>query len=965
MNINDQAQVLLATAADQQIDRLAAMQADLRDRSVADRFAETLKDEVEKTLRNDSRACWHAVTTLQRFAAYTGKPRHAALVALAHGNYLFIIVGDYAAAINQFDLALAQYKVADDLQQQARVLISKIGALVNLGRFDEAASDGEWARQILTDIGDYDRLGRLTHNLAVGLYQRRGDDRIALTLLDEASAILREHVDPEHTSLPLIEQCRVAPLRHLGRYDDALIAAERAEDELNRLGYAAEAARARQNRALTYYALGRYNEALHILEEVKAYWMQEQRERDAIAVELFISDVLLSLHRYEQVIATGERVRLGFSERGVRFEVAQAIVNQARAHVGLNAFDAALAALLSAESLLANEQNILAVNLIQLERATVLLAQDSLDEAVNSVEKCIAVFQAGGWLVPECNARLVAAEALMRQSNSTAAQEHLSATLAIGEELNVPTVILRCHALRGDWFQAAGQLVDALGAYDSALQSAEILKSHIMIEYRVTFSDSLSALYEKATSVSIALERFDLALQYAERAKSRALLDLIAQRLDVSIEARTASDEPLVEELRQLRRERDRLYRQLGSNEQLRLSDRNRFGTQIVALQRRIVDYEERITQLWHQLLIRNADYARDVALWQVHVEPAQMYLDANTALLEYFIVDAHYILFLVTYDEVVVVRLDTNPKQIARWLDLFRMNCRRVVPNRNRQVLIDALHLQANELLQLLYGALLEPVIDQLSDIERLIIVPHGTLHHLPFHALFDQEQYLLERFELSLLPASSLLRFIESDVPAKQDNQRFFAFGYSADNSLPHTVQEAADVAQIMGGTAYVDDAATLTRVRELASQADILHLATHGEFNADNPLFSGLTLADGQLVTLDVFTLSLRASLVTLSACETGQSLVSRGDELLGLARGFLSAGARSLILTHWSVEDQSTALFMTRFYLLLQQGATKSAALRRAQQSFIHAPPTSATAHPYFWATFTLVGASGQL
>jgi CHAT domain-containing protein len=128
-------------------------------------------------------------------------------------------------------------------------------------------------------------------------------------------------------------------------------------------------------------------------------------------------------------------------------------------------------------------------------------------------------------------------------------------------------------------------------------------------------------------------------------------------------------------------------------------------------------------------------------------------------------------------------------------------------------------------------------------------------------------------------------------------------------------------------------------------------------------DNPLFSGLALADGWLTTLDIFSLRLQASLVTLSACETGRSLVGGGDELLGLMRATLAAGAASLLASLWAVEDSSTATLMQGFYSRLAQGERKGEALRQAQRDFIEAG--TSYAHPYFWAPFFLVGDAGPV
>jgi CHAT domain-containing protein len=193
----------------------------------------------------------------------------------------------------------------------------------------------------------------------------------------------------------------------------------------------------------------------------------------------------------------------------------------------------------------------------------------------------------------------------------------------------------------------------------------------------------------------------------------------------------------------------------------------------------------------------------------------------------------------------------------------------------------------------------------------------------------------------------------------------------GHSYGGALPHAVQEAQSLAAILGGQAVLEDQATLSWLQDAAPDSRILHLATHGDFRQDTPLFSGLALSDGWLTTLDIFGLSLDASLVTLSACQTGRNVVGGGDELLGLMRAFLYAGAASLVLSLWAVEDRSTAQLMEIFYSKLAQGWTKGEALQHAQRQFIEAQGNGqdalspSYAHPYFWAPFFLVGGTGTL
>jgi CHAT domain-containing protein len=298
---------------------------------------------------------------------------------------------------------------------------------------------------------------------------------------------------------------------------------------------------------------------------------------------------------------------------------------------------------------------------------------------------------------------------------------------------------------------------------------------------------------------------------------------------------------------------------------------------------------------------------------------------------------------------------------QIQHLLQLLWLNLR-AVP-RSPSGLVRHLTTNAHGILQKLYLLLMAPLAAELAPYQRLIIVPHGPLHYLPFQTLHDGRAHLLERHEVCYLPGASFLRYCREAQPA---DDGLLAVGHSYEGRLFHAVREAQAVAHLWQGQAVLEDAATLAQIRKQAPRSRILHLATHGDFRPDNPLFSGLALADGWLTTLDIFTLRLRASLVTLSACQTGRSVVGGGDELLGLMRAFLSAGAASLVSTLWAVEDRSTAQLMHTFYQKLAQGWTKGSALRQAQLQFIHGQPEAEKyRHPYFWGPFFLVGDAGPL
>ena len=159
----------------------------------------------------------------------------------------------------------------------------------------------------------------------------------------------------------------------------------------------------------------------------------------------------------------------------------------------------------------------------------------------------------------------------------------------------------------------------------------------------------------------------------------------------------------------------------------------------------------------------------------------------------------------------------------------------------------------------------------------------------------------------------------------------------------------------AALGGSRLLLGDAATCDAVTAAVRDAAIVHLACHGTFAPDRPLGSGLRLSDRWLTVRDVYGLRLRARLITLSGCETGRSVVASGHELVGLVRGFLAAGAASLIVSLGVVDDASVADLMEAFYASYRQGIPAAEALRQAQLATLAQHP-----HPAFWAPFILGG-----
>ena len=255
---------------------------------------------------------------------------------------------------------------------------------------------------------------------------------------------------------------------------------------------------------------------------------------------------------------------------------------------------------------------------------------------------------------------------------------------------------------------------------------------------------------------------------------------------------------------------------------------------------------------------------------------------------------------------------------------------------------------------LQKLYEMLIRPVEAFLADAAVLVFVPFDFLHYVPFHALFDGTAYLADRFIISYAPTATIHRLFTRRERRSNDGAALL-IGVP-DEAAPLIAEEIDSIQSVLPeARSFVGPGATKECLTREIQTAGIIHIASHATFRPDNPMFSSLQLHDAAINFFDIYNLRTSASLVTLSGCGTGLSNVVAGDELLGLIRGFLYAGATSVVLSLWDVNDRTTADLMKSFYRSLAAGATKGQSLRSAMLSVRDEHP-----HPYYWAPFLLMG-----
>ena len=443
--------------------------------------------------------------------------------------------------------------------------------------------------------------------------------------------------------------------------------------------------------------------------------------------------------------------------------------------------------------------------------------------------------------------------------------------------------------------------------------------------------DAAAAAVEKAIDRLRGAENVQaLADAAIERAKARELLDLLAgRRIDFKHRQLAAAE-------RKSRQQASRVLAEAVKENQKRSA---------------VEPALERYRAVMVQIRRQEPELASLMEAKAPGFEEIEKVVPRPGALLAYYATtDAVYI-FVVRAGKAYVQKTPVSAKALARLVSDFR---EAIVHRRESAEIRSA---------KRLYALLFEPA-ERLLHEKRLVIIPDGPLHYLPFSALSDGEFRLAERFSLSFAPSAGVLSFALGKTAPKKRSVLAFGNPDLKDRALdlPSAQMEAIQVAELYTGSkAIVGQRATETAARELSSSYSILHFATHGEFSNADPLYSGLRLAaddrnDGRLEAAEIFSLDLSAGVATLSACRTGLGLVTRGGEIIGLNRAFLYAGAPRVLSSLWNVSDESTRLLMLGFYRNLQL-MPADRALQEAQQRLMQSERFRA---PYYWAPFYLTG-----
>jgi CHAT domain-containing protein len=442
--------------------------------------------------------------------------------------------------------------------------------------------------------------------------------------------------------------------------------------------------------------------------------------------------------------------------------------------------------------------------------------------------------------------------------------------------------------------------------------------------------------------------REKLAFQYLEQSKSRALIDLMSASNSV------LPTVPMTNELKSLiDKENDHIAR-------LRQIQTQHLRNEKVIVEPGEVDRQrEELNGIYLKIKEYDKQYVSLRKPTPIPLGEVQAKLGAsgrNAAMIEYFITQEKTFIFVVSQKGLRVKEVELTREKL---IQCFRNYQREVVDYSEYRDIGDFS-------LQELSKYLVEPISQYLSNVNLLYFVPHDILHYISLHALPLNGEPIITRIPVAYAPSASLMQYFR---PKKRHLGNSASFGVVLNEDEQIFGEEAEIVSRLLNYQ-YFQNATKQTVLSNLSSK-DILHFSCHGFFDTADPLSSGIIFPSNKykkeekmleydiLTAREIFNLKdrMNAGLVTLSACQTGLSERSLGDELVGLTRSLLYAGAASIVVSLWSVAAHSTMELMEEFYRGLKEGKDKAAAL---QQAMIKIMKKQEYSHPYFWAPFILIG-----
>ncbi len=888
--------------------------AELRERQIA---LAARDDDALPALLAEARAALTENPALARdmanFAAAVAEIRDAARDAAQTG----LLAGQACRALGQHEAALTSLGAASDWATRAgdelfaaQIQIGAIDSLGVLGRMEDALALARRLESQFTALGSNGDAARALVNAGTLRY-RRDEYTQAAELFERALPLFAPE---DGLSRARVQANYAAVLTETGRYEQGMTLYAQARETFAAAGQDGLAARVDANLGWLHYVSGEYADALALLTRAFRVFTDGDRKPEAAKCDADRAEVYRELRLDAEALECYDRALPALQSFGMAYERGRALLGRAAALARTGRTAEADASLLEAEAIFQAQNNRLQTASVHLARAGLLQAEGNTAErleAARQAERGFARRHAGY----AAEARFLRVEAERELARQTETATEIALNEANESNLRVLRQIgrtarrtgrrwLACRVERALGLDALerGEIDQALRHFRAGIALLEAARALISAEdLHIAFLQGKFTLYEDC--VGALLQRgkprdIREALAVVERSRSRLLLERIQSAAFRAVDGSAGSPNPL----RTLRAEISRAYQQMNALDD---GTPRRFAGNGSVSPDAMTELETAYRNALREKDLREGglqarqmgETSRAAPLAPPAIAEIQAALRADETLLAYFVSGDSVGAFLLTRGG---LRAFQN---IAKLPDVYAATRRLRYQLQRMAMQADYVRDHAaqmrdgmDKVLQELDGLLLRPLCGRLQ--EKLTIAPYGILHGLPFHAFHDGERYALDRFEIVYTPSAAIFHAGQKSaaeaVPAPGQSS-LFALGRAEPNIARVTGEIAALAALFPDAKIFTGAAATRAAFAEFAPQSRLVHLATHALFRADNPLFSGLQCADGWIMARDLYAMRLNCELATLAACRTGAVSVVAGDELFGLIRGFLGAGA----------------------------------------------------------------------
>jgi CHAT domain-containing protein len=866
------------------------------------------------------------------------------------GNALYLS-GNNKGAVEYHTQASRIFSGVGNNDQLARTLNASIQPLILCGRYDRASSAAERARGIFLAERSEWRAARVDLN-AGNIFQRQGRYAEALEYYGRARDFFAAEPerDPEGyvVSLHNVATCLVL----INDFPNAQHSFQEARRFAQSHAMNLLAGQLDYNIAALHHLQGENSRAIEMLRSTREHCRKSDDHYHVALCQLDLSEIYLELNQGKEAEEMAQQAAADFRKLGMAYEAGKSLANVALAMWQQGNAGSALKLFAVAKRLFAHEDNQVWSSRMDFYRAVILVEQAKYADARNLCIAALKTFQRARVPYSFIQCHLLLAHLFLQQGKTVPGQHHCNAALKRLKSLELPALTYQAHHLMGRIRLAEGRANAAFESYEIARKVVEELRSDLSREeLRISFMKNRLAIYEELVELCVNAmpqPRLEDAFEYIEQSKSRSLRDLM---LNARSEFQLASDGSgdSIGKVHALRAEIHSLSRQYEAEH---WGEGNRFPKNLARIQNKIRECEEELLRVTREIPLSVAESAGLASPKPATIEEIRAALPRGSTLVEYFQIRGQLIAAVLRGHSLEIVSLSptSHVTDLASRLQ-FQLAKFKMTPQYT-EAFSESLMQATLHHLKDLHTMLIAPI-QKLLGGEHLLIVPHGVLHSIPFQALFDGKQYLIDSFRISLAPSAAIFAHCQARPAAR--GGRPLVLGIP-DINAPTVLEEVQKVAAtIPESDLFIGHSAAAEILRTKGGQSRLIHIATHGYFRQDNPMFSGVRLGDGILSLYDLYQMKLPAELITLSGCATGLHVVADGDELLGLLRGLIYAGAQAALLTLWDVQDKSTTEFMTSFYAHLNGTSDKSEALRKATLEVREKHP-----HPYFWAPFFLVG-----